>query len=223
MTRKSLGLGLLLLLSTASVLAQSQPMPTPTPTPTKPLPATVAEKNTYDALLERAKKGDRSVDFTELRMRFYESPHYNPNTPMMTYRALYGALGQKNFEEAIKIAQSVLEKNFVEVNAHMVAHVAYRETGDTERAAFHKYIADGLLNSIKSKGDGKAMDTAFYVISINEEYGLMRSLEMRPIKQALLQDKGHFFDAITVVDTQTNQQSMVYFNVDKVFAWKKKE
>ena len=49
--------------------------------------------------------------------------------------------------------------------------------------------------------------------------GLIRSLGLRPIKQALIQDKGHFYDAMTVVDPQTNQESMLYFNVDKSFNW----
>ena len=168
------------------------------------------------------KKADRNVDFTELRMAFFESSYYNPYSPMLTYRPLWGALAQNNYAEAIKIAQAVLEKNFVEVNAHMVAHAAYRETGDTERATFHQFMADGLLTSIKSNNDGKTPETAFQVISVSEEYGLIRSLELRPIRQSLINDKGHFLDALVVVD-KTNQQSTVYFNVDKPFTWKKKE
>lgn len=138
---------------------------------------------------------------------------------MMTYRPLYGALDQKNYAQAIKIAQSVLENNFVEVNAHMVAQAAYQAVGDAERAQFHKYVAEGLLKSIKSVGDGKSVDTAFHVISINEEYGLLRSMGLRPFKQSLVEHEGHIFDALTVVDPQTNQQSVVYFNVDKPFKW----
>jgi len=222
MSRKSLELALLLLLSTVPVLAQSQPTPMQTPSPS-PGPATkAAEKNKYDSLLEKVKKGDRNVDFTELRMAFFESSYYNPYSPMLTYRPLYGALAQNNYPEAIKIAQSVFEKNFVEVNAHMVAHIAYRETGDTERAAFHRFMADGLLASIKSSNDGKTTDTAFQVISVSEEYGLMRSLELRPIKQSLIENKGHYFDALVVLD-KTNQQHTVYFNVDKPFSWKNKD
>ena len=166
------------------------------------------------------KKGDRTVDFTELRLAFYESSNYNPYSPMLTYRPLWGALAQNNYAEAIKIAQSVFEKNFIEVNANMVAHIAYRETGDTERAAFHRFMADGLLASIKSTKDGKTPETAFEVISVSEEYGLMRSLELRPIKQSLINNKGHFFDALVVLD-KANQESTVYFNIDKPFTWKK--
>lgn len=177
------------------------------------------EKTKYDVLLEKVKQKDPSVNFTELRHAFYESPHYNPYAPMMTYRPLNAALAQKNYEEVLKIAESVLAKNFVEVNAHMAAQIAYQETGNTERAEFHKFMADGLLNSIKSSVDGKSTEKAFEVISINEEYGLIRSLKLRPIRQALVQDKGHSYDAITVVDPQTNQESTLYFNIDKPFKW----
>lgn len=217
MTFRLLAILISILLTALSLSAQS-PQPTASPQPIPP----VAEKCTFKQLLEKAKKSDPSVDFTALRFSFYESPDYNPHTPMLTYRPLYGALGQKNYEEAIKIAESVLEKNFVEVNAHMVAQIAYQETGNSERAQFHKFMTDGLLNSIKSKSDGKSIETAFQVISINEEYGLLRSMGLRPIKQSLLQDKGHSFDVLTVVDPQTNQQSLVYFNVDKPLKRQKK-
>lgn len=222
MITKSLVSVFLLLVLTVSVGAQTQSTPTPSPSPTAtPTPkSSPAGKHKYESLLERVKKGDRTVDFTELRLAFYESSNYNPYAPMLTYRPLWGALAQKNYAEAIKIAQSVFEKNFIEINANMVAHIAYRETGDTERAAFHRFMADGLLASIKSTKDGKTPETAFEVISVSEEYGLMRSLELRPIKQSLIENKGHFFDALVVVD-KTNQQSTVYFNIDKPFTWKK--
>ena len=176
-------------------------------------------KTKYQLLVEKAKAKDKTVNFTELRNSFYESPDYHPNTPMMTYRPLNAAIAQKNYEEALKIAESVLAKNFVELNAHMAAQIAYQETGNTERAEFHKFMVDGLLNSIRSSGDGKTTDTAFVVISINEEYGLFKSLGLRPIRQSLVHDKGHSYDAMTVVDPQTNQESVFYFNVDKPLKW----
>lgn len=217
MNRRLSGAFLVLLAVVISVSAQT-PQATPSPKPTQETPKPT-EKSKYDVLLEKVKQKDPSVNFTELRHAFYESPNYNPYAPMMTFRPLNAALAQKNYEEVIKIAESVFAKNFVEVNAHMAVQIAYQETGNTERAQFHKYMTDGLLSSIKSSFDGKSKETAFQVISTSEEYGLMRSLGLRPIKQALLEDKGHMFDAITVIDPQTNQESILYFNVDKPFNW----
>ena len=223
MILRSISAFLSLLLFMTCIAAQTaQPSPSPSPTPSpSPSPAP-AEKSKYDVLLEKVKQKDPSVNFTELRLAFYESKHYNPYAPMLTYRPLNAALAQKNYEEALKIADSVLAKNFVEINAHMTAQIAQQELGNTERAQFHKFMVDGLLNSIKSNVDGKSVGSAYEVISINEEYGLIRSLGLRPIRQGLIEDKGHRFDAITVVDPQTGKESVIYFNVDKPFNWKQK-
>ena len=210
-----------LFLLTTYVGAQT-PTPSPSPSPSPTPSVAPAEKSKYDVLLEKVKQKDPSVNFTELRLAFYESPHYNPYAPMLTYRPLNAALAQKNYDEALKIADSVLAKNFVEINAHMTAQIAYQELGNTERAQFHKFMVDGLLNSIKSNVDGKSVDSAYEVISINEEYGLIRSLGLRPIRQGLVENKGRKFDAITVVDPQTGKESVNYFNVDKPFNWKQK-
>ena len=204
-------IGALIVIVVFAVCASAQTaQPSPSPT----------EKSKYDLLLEKVKQKDPSVNFTELRLAFYGSPHYNPYAPMMTYRPMNAALNQKNYEEALRIAETVLAKNFVEINAHITAQIAYQETGNAERAQFHKFMVEGLLNSIKGKNDGKSVDTAYEVISINEEYGLIRSLGLRPIKQGLVQEKGHSYDAITVVDPE-GKESTLYFNIDKSFNWKK--
>jgi hypothetical protein len=52
---------------------------------------------------------------------------------------------------------------------------------------------------------------------------LVRSLGLRPIKQALVNEKNHSYDALTVIDPQTNQESIIYFNVDKPFAWENRK
>lgn len=228
MKRRSAGGFLILLCVVVSVSAQT-PQETPKPTPpetVKPAPQETAkptQKTKYDALVEKVKQKDPSVNFTELRHAFYESPNYNPYAPMMAYRPMNAAISQQNYEEALKIAEGVLAKNFVEINAHITALIAYKETGNAEKAEFHKFMVEGLLNSIKSSVDGKSKEKAFEVISINEEYGLIRSLGLRPINQALAEDKGHSYDVITVVDPQTNQQSQLFFNIDKPFKWQSRK
>ncbi|HLL77375.1 MAG TPA: DUF4919 domain-containing protein [Pyrinomonadaceae bacterium] len=198
---------------------QAQTTPSPSPAQTTPSPQSPQPAGSYAALVERAKKGDAGVDFRALRMAFYETDNYNPIAPMMTYRSLWGAIQQQDWAGAIKLAESVLEKNFVEVNAHMVAYIAHRQSGNEERAGFHRAIAEGLLNSIKASGDGKTTATAFEVISTSEEYGLFRSMNLSPVRQSLLEDKGSTFDAIETVDPRTNARATFYFKVDKPLRW----
>lgn len=225
---------LLLLLSAAPALyaqtPQTQPTPQPTPQATpQPTPAAVKDdakkevkkspdaKKRYKELLEKAKKGE-AVDFREMRLAFFETPEYSPLTGMLDYRALNGPLGQGDYAGAVKAAEAVLERNFVDVNAHMVAYIAHRETKNEEKAKYHRAVAEGLLNSIKATGDGKSPETAYEVISISEEYAMFRAMGVRAIKQSLVQDKGHSYDAVVVVDPRTNQQTTYYFNVDKPFS-----
>ena len=220
---------LFVVISVSAQTPQESPKPTQTPKQTEPAKpadaqkpadtAKPAEKTKYDVMVEKAKQKDPSVNFKDLRYAFYESPNYNPYAPMMTYRPLNAAIAQKNYEEALKIAEAVLSKNFVEVNAHMTAQIAYQETGNEEKAKFHSFMVEGLLNSIKSSGDGKSAEKAFEVIAVSEEYGLLRALGLRPIGQALVEKDGHMFDAMTVVDPQTNKETVLYFNIDKPFKW----
>ena len=225
---------LLLFFAAPALYAQTpQTQPTPQPTP-QATPAAVKDeakkeekkkddkkssdaKKRYKELLEKAKKGE-AVDFREMRLAFFETPEYSPLTGMFDYRALNGALGQGDYPGAIKAAEAVLERNFVDLNAHMVAYIAHRETKNEEKAKYHRTIADGLLESIKATGDGKSVATAFEVISISEEYAMFRALGVRAIKQSLVHDKGHSYDAVVVVDPRTNQQTTYYFNVDKPFS-----
>lgn len=235
MLKNRLAAALLLLLSAAPALyaqtPQAQPAPQATPQPTPA--ATKSEekkeekkkddkkspdaKKRYGELLEKAKKGE-AVDFREMRLAFFETPEYNPMTGMFDYRALNAPLSQGDYAGAVKAAESVLEKNFVDLNAHMVAYIAHRETKNEEKAKYHRAIADGLLESIKATGDGKSPQTAFEVISISEEYAMFRALGVRAVKQSLVQDNGHSYDAVVVVDPRTNQQTTYYFNVDKPFS-----
>lgn len=246
MRRQTLTAALLLLTAAAGAAAQSAtpatpssqqqpppvpksaPAPTPAPTPapapsTAPSPQAAPQGNTeakrrYDAMLEAAKKAEGGVDYKALRMAYFETPDYSPLTGMMNYRALWGLVMQQNWVEAVKQAEAVLARNYVDINAHMVAHVAYRQQGNEEKATLHRRWADGLLASVKSGGDGKSTATAWEVISISEEYAVIRSMNLRAAGQSLLNENNHSYDVMKVMDPQTNTQFSLYFNVDKPFS-----
>jgi hypothetical protein len=222
MKNRMLAASLLLLCVSAQAGAQATtttPAPTPTqtpaaqPSPTPQRPPSEAKKK-YEAQLEKAQAGEGAVDYGALRLAFFETEDYNPFSGMLDYRTLWGTVMQGNWPEAAKQAEIVLAKNYVDINAHMVAFIAYRQQGDVERAKLHRQWADGLIASIKAGGDGKSPATAWHVISTSEEYAVFRSMNLRPAGQALVGDKGHSYDAMRVIDPQ-NVESKLYFNVDK--------
>jgi hypothetical protein len=42
---------------------------------------------------------------------------------------------------------------------------------------------------------------------------------VRPTAQALIEDKSHHYDKMTVKDPKSEQNAIYYFNIDKPFDW----
>jgi Domain of unknown function (DUF4919) len=174
----------------------------------------------YDALLKRVRDGDKTVDFRELRMTYADSSGYSPyGGEDDAQKAMFAAMNAEQWDEALKQSAKILEENYVDINAHIVADIANRKKGITDKADFHNFVAKGLINSIMSSGDGKSADKAFVVISTGEEYTLLNLLGLRATGQALINDKGHSYDKLTAVDPKTNEKYEFYFNIDKPFGW----
>jgi hypothetical protein len=183
-------------------------------------PAAEPQKPTFAVLLERAKKSDATVDFKELRMTFTETPDYSPyGGDRDTRKQMFAALNAKEYDKAVESAEKILTKNFVEINSHFVSYVAHRELGHAEKSAFHKFMFDGLVKSITGSGDGKTAETAYVVISTDEEYTLLNVLGLRATGQALLSQNGHSYDRMTTLDPKTNETVDYFFNIDKPFNW----
>lgn len=211
---------LIMLLISASGVAAQQPVASPTPTAT-PAPAVqVPAKPTYEALLARLKKNDQTVDFKELRLAYTESPQYSPYGGDSASRTkMFASLKANEFDKALELAGTTLTGNYLDIMGHFGSFVAHRELGQAELASFHRFIFDGLLNSIKNSGDGKTTGTAFVVISTDEEYALFNYLGLRPTGQALLKENGHNYDRMTAADPKTNETITYFFNIDKPFNW----
>lgn len=179
-----------------------------------------AEKPSYEALLKRLKQYDRTVDFGALRLAYAGMPEYSPYSgDGETREAMFTALRDSKFDEALGAAQKILDNNYVDIDAHTVCKIAYRQLGDEEKAGYHAFVAGGLIDSILSSGKVVARETAPVVISVNEEYVLLRALGLRPGKQQQIKEAGHSYDKLEVVDPGTGETLVLYFNVDLPLGW----
>jgi len=177
-------------------------------------------KRSFAALLERAKKSDATLDFKELRMAYTETADYSPyGGERETRKKMFASLNAREFDAAVESAEKILAKNYVEINAHFVAYVAHRESGRAEKATFHKFMFDGLMKSITGSGDGKTAETAYVVITTDEEYTLFNILGLRPAGQSLITQNGHSFDRMTATNPKSNETVVYFFNIDKPFNW----
>lgn len=173
----------------------------------------------YNTLVKQLKSNDKLVDFTALRYSYTKTADYNPYSPDDKKRAMFEALDNGEFEKAIKHAQAVLEKNYVDMDAHFVCRIAYRETKNTEKQRFHEFVVKGLADSIYDSGNGQTPETAFVVISTDEEYFFLKIYGFKVIYQRLVKINALNYDEMEVEERKTGEKVKFYFNVDMPFNW----
>ncbi len=172
----------------------------------------------YAALLARVKNADVTVDFKQLRFTYMESPErHRAKDTRGTESDMLKAFGQKDYKKAIANADAVLEQQYVNMDAHFVEYLARRELHEEEKSKFHEAIFRGLIKSIFDSGDGKSTNTAYVVVSTEEEYMVLKVLGLRLGNQRLNQEGGHRYDVLQATDRESNATVTVYFNVDIPF------
>ena len=194
--------------------------PVSEPTPATVAPAkSVTEKLTakdYEDLLGKLNKGDTAIDFVRLRLAYTETKNYSPYGGGEERGAMYQALQKKDFKNALKLAETILKTNFVDVAAQFVAAKANTELGKTKDAEFHTKVFQGLIDAINAN-DGKTAKTAIISIGISEQYFVMSYFGFPRGAKSLVRDDNSTFDVHDVTNPETKENRKFYFNIDKVF------
>ena len=168
----------------------------------------------YARLLSALKAGNTSIDYARLRLSYVaSSERKKAKDTSAKERAMSKALEARDFAAALKNAEVVLDSEYVNLDAHFVAFIANRELGNAEKAEFHKAVFRGLVDSIRNSGDGKSPEKAWVIISVHEEYVVLRAMGMRPSGQSLMMAKGHAYDVMKAKD-QDGKEEELYFNTD---------
>lgn len=208
-------------LNFAAQAQNTQPTATPTPKLEQPKSDAAQEYSAkdYENLLAKLKGGDTNIDFTALRLAFTKTSNYSYHGAEKTEKEKFlKPFAGKNYKDALKQAEKFLETNYVDANAHYIAYNSAKELKDDKKAEFYKTVLLGLLNSIKNGNDGLSAEKPFRVITIDEEYTMMRFLGYQFNSQSLQSANGHQFDVMDATNTKTNEKVKFYFNIDIV--WK---
>ncbi|HMO82210.1 MAG TPA: DUF4919 domain-containing protein [Pyrinomonadaceae bacterium] len=171
------------------------------------------KKQEYLALVEKLKKGVPDVNFGQLRRAFVEwrisggKPEEHPKRAEMVK-----AFGSNNHAEAVKLAEEVLDMEFYNHNIHGAVSDSYKALNNTEKSEYYNDLFHKAQHGLFLSGDGRSPETAYYVLSIPEEYRVMRELGLTVTVQSLLRVKGQAFDVLSGKDAKGNEVS-VYFNI----------
>lgn len=175
----------------------------------------------YQYLVARLKSHEDDIDFYELRMLYTQTTIYNPYDDKIhdLHDEMYAALSNSDFQKAFDCADSIFLKCYVDLDAHFVCSIIYSKLNDHLKKNYHQFVYEGLLDSILASGDGKSPETAFQVISTNEEYFLLQILGCQPKSQKFLEINNHHYDLLITKSTQTNEESEIFFDVDIPYKW----
>lgn len=174
----------------------------------------------YYSLITRLKSGDTSVDYEKLRYSFAQTKEYDPYGKYPEERkAMLKALDNKEYEAAVNHAHAVLAKNYLDMESHFVCSIAYREDGNAKMNAFHTTVLKGLIGSLYRSGNGQSQETAYIVISTDEEYFMFNMNGYRTIRQSLTEKNGMHFDKMEVENEKSGVKSTIYFNVEFPYRW----
>ncbi len=125
--------------------------------------------------------------FTKLRMEYSQHKGFNPNWKLSDDRkAVFDAYQAKDYKKAFELSDRWLATCPVDSSAHMLRSSAATALGDIKSHIHHLYFAYGLMESVTQSGDGLTPKTAFKVISISEEYAVLRAFGAEVTKQRLL-------------------------------------
>jgi len=168
----------------------------------------------YEKALQQLKSGDLKVDFKALRVNCAASK-YECQADSDDIKLLSSLINDKKFDQALEKVNQLLEKVFVDAELHYIAFVANSESGNKERAQFHKAVIRGILDSIQENKHGKSEEDAFVVINVHEEYTFLRFSHMQVTKQSLSHKDGHTYDIMVCQDmSNKGREVTAYFNVD---------
>ena len=201
-----------------AVVAASLPAPAGA---TEPVPSH------YQALVDQLKQteNDRKgkgalIDFRAIRYAYADSLDYDPyGTLVELHRVeMLHAYEHRDMQVALHEAQRVLERNYTDIGAHVIAELALTELHQPDLARFHRMIARELLLSIFRTGEGTSPATAYQIVAVPEEYAVLNARNVAFQNQTYEVIGGHHYDKIVVSDP-VHGVSTLWFNVDRMMDW----
>ncbi len=154
-----------------------------------------------------------ATPFTALRLAYSQRSDFGPAWELDPQRkALVTAANAGDSETVIDLAEEWLEICPVDAEAHLIVSAALDSVGRKREALRHGYAFHGLIASILDSGTGESRDSAMKVISVHEEYYVMRALAAEPRGQSFID--GHDRIAVRLNGREQN----LYFDVSIPFS-----
>jgi hypothetical protein len=128
-----------------------------------------------------------SVDFARLRAEFGGRSDFSDKCERdRPLHRLAELVQQRHWTDVLAASAPWLQQCPVDIDAHLIRAIALKELGRMAESDHHADWFRGLVDSILTSGDGRTPQTAFVVISVAEEYSVLRVLQMRPTRHVIM-------------------------------------
>jgi len=172
----------------------------------------------FQELVRRAETGE-AIDFHELRLAWLHGPAMKPDPREERLPALKKAMFeamQKGGDPRVVLAHAreIIDIRYVDLDAQKARRQAC-ELLEEEPCTAYRVVSLGLLKSVVEGRDGSSCPTAWRVVSVDEEYFVLRMLDARFVRQSLVSEEGGICDVLDV--EYEGEEKTFYFEVSEVF------
>jgi hypothetical protein len=153
----------------------------------------------FSKLAIRAEADDQSVDFRAMRLAWLDSAQRRTAPDLDPLRQKLNAAVQARQTDRIRdIARQIASADYIDLVAHFQLRQACIHLDDKACADHEHFVEFGLLDSITQNRNGTAIETAWPVVSIDEEDFILGMIGAVLRQQSLLQRNGRAYDAMEV-------------------------
>lgn len=172
------------------------------------------------ALVGQLRGGDTAIDYTALRDAYAQSAGYDPygEKVMDDHKAMFARLSDGDCPAASDAAGRVLTVNYLHASGHFIRWVCAMKDGRERDGQFHRAVLTGLMKSVTGGRDGRTPASAFSVVSVDEEYALLRFFRLHPGRQQLVHADGSLFDLLEFSGDDGRRGTWL-FNIDRPRRW----
>jgi hypothetical protein len=179
-----------------------------------------ADEARFAELVRRAEAGE-AVDFREMRLAWLHGPGMKPDPRrdrlMELRREMFAAM-RKEGDPAVVLAKAreILDIVYVDLEAQNARRHAFALLHEAPCAQRGRVIAEGLIESMLAGGDGVSCATAWKVITVDEEYFVLRMMGATLVQQSVVSEGGNTCDALDV--EREGRARTLYFEISEVLA-----
>ncbi len=175
----------------------------------------------YKALMAKFTKDWASLSLDEFYMLYFGQsvdPSYDPYAIRDGVTAeLKRLYSEEKYEEGIIEGNKLLPKYPLDIDVNWYLGMCHYKLEQYDLYERYVGVYRCIMLGIVSTGDGDTPKTAYVVITVDDEYEILDYLSYAMDKQELLDKDGHSFDKIIGYDRDTEEDLVVYFNIDRPF------